>query len=116
MRLLAGILAGHAFRSTLTGDDSLSRRPMRRVIDPLGRMGARIESDGGRPPLTVHGAALHGIDYQPEVPSAQVKTAVVLAGLHAEGVTSIVEPAPTRDHTERAISRSADAWRATASR
>ena len=103
MRLLAGILAGHAFRSTLTGDDSLSRRPMRRVIDPLGRMGARIESDDGRPPLTVHGAALHGIDYQPEVSSAQVKTAVVLAGLHAEGVTSVVEPAPTRDHTERAI-------------
>ena len=103
MRILAGILAGHAFRSTLAGDDSLSRRPMRRVIDPLGRMGARIESDEGRPPLTIHGAALHGIDYQPEVPSAQVKTAVVLAGLHAEGVTSVVEPAPTRDHTERAI-------------
>jgi 3-phosphoshikimate 1-carboxyvinyltransferase len=103
MRLLAGILAGHDFQSTLTGDASLSRRPMRRVIEPLSRMGARIESDECRPPLTVHGTALHGIEHQPDVPSAQVKSAVLLAGLHADGVTSVVEPAATRDHTERAL-------------
>jgi 3-phosphoshikimate 1-carboxyvinyltransferase len=103
MRLLAGILAGQEFRAILTGDASLSRRPMRRIIDPLERMGARIECEAGRPPLTVHGGKLSAIQHRPDVPSAQVKSAVLLAGLHAEGTTSVVEPAATRDHTERAL-------------
>jgi 3-phosphoshikimate 1-carboxyvinyltransferase len=104
IRMLAGILAAHPFRVSITGDDSLRRRPMRRIIVPLERMGARFMSDEGRPPLTVEGASqLAGIDFQPEVPSAQVKSAVLLAGLHAEGVTSVREPLPTRDHTERAL-------------
>ena len=103
MRLLAGILAGHPFSSTLVGDGSLSRRPMRRVIVPLQAMGARIDAAEGCPPLTIHGARLHAIAHQPETPSAQVKSAVLLAGLHAEGRTSVVEPLPTRDHTERAL-------------
>jgi 3-phosphoshikimate 1-carboxyvinyltransferase len=103
MRMLAGILAAHPFDSTLTGDASLRRRPMRRVMTPLERMGARLEASQDRPPLVVHGAALQGIDYSPEIPSAQVKSAVLLAGLQAEGVTRVVETAPTRDHTERAL-------------
>lgn len=104
MRLLAGVMAGHPFSSRLVGDASLSRRPMRRVIEPLGRMGAHIESTDGHAPLTVHGSLLQAIEYRPDVPSAQVKSAVLLAGLHAEGTTSVVEPAVTRDHTERALS------------
>jgi 3-phosphoshikimate 1-carboxyvinyltransferase len=103
MRLMAGILAGHPFESRLIGDESLSRRPMRRVIEPLDRMGARIDAVDGRPPLIVHGTPLHAIAYRPEVPSAQVKSAVLLAGLHSEGKTSVTEPAATRDHTERAL-------------
>ena len=103
MRLLSGVLAGHAFTSTLVGDASLSRRPMRRVIEPLERMGARLEAVDGHPPLTVHGARLQPIAFQSPTPSAQVKSAVLLAGLHAEGVTSVTEPASTRDHTERAL-------------
>ncbi|HYM24570.1 MAG TPA: 3-phosphoshikimate 1-carboxyvinyltransferase, partial [Vicinamibacterales bacterium] len=103
IRLMAGVLAGHPFTTTMTGDASLSRRPMRRVIDPLTRMGATFEAADGRPPLTIHGAALRGIAYAPDVPSAQVKSAVLLAGLHAEGTTSVTEPAQTRDHTERAL-------------
>lgn len=103
LRMLAGILAAQPFASQLIGDESLSRRPMRRVIDPLTRMGGQIESTDGRPPLTVHGTALHPIDYQTTVPSAQVKSAVILAGLHTEGTTSVTEPAQTRDHTERAL-------------
>jgi 3-phosphoshikimate 1-carboxyvinyltransferase len=103
MRLLAGILAGHAFSSTLVGDGSLSRRPMRRVIDPLERMGARIEAADGHAPLTIHGTSLHAIAYTPEVPSAQIKSAVLLAGLLAEGTTDVLEKAQTRDHTERAL-------------
>ena len=103
MRLLAGVLAGHPFSSTLLGDASLSRRPMRRVIAPLEAMGARIDSTDGHPPLTIHGTRLHAIAHRPETPSAQVKSAVLLAGLHAEGTTSVVEPAATRDHTERAL-------------
>jgi len=103
MRLLAGVLAGHPFQATMIGDASLSRRPMRRVIDPLERMGARIEAVDGHAPLTVHGTRLHGMAFRPEVPSAQVKSAVLLAGLHADGVTRVTEPAPTRDHTERAL-------------
>jgi 3-phosphoshikimate 1-carboxyvinyltransferase len=103
MRLLAGILAGHPFRSELVGDASLSRRPMRRVMAPLAEMGARLEAADGRPPLVIHGAALHGITHEPEVPSAQIKSAVLLAGLHATGTTTVLEPIETRDHTERAL-------------
>jgi 3-phosphoshikimate 1-carboxyvinyltransferase len=103
IRLMAGILAGHPFRSVIGGDDSLQRRPMRRIIEPLTRMGARIDSAGGRAPLTIDGGSLQGIVHEPEVPSAQVKSGVLLAGLHASGRTRVVEPAPTRDHTERAL-------------
>lgn len=103
MRMLAGILAAQSFDSTVIGDESLSRRPMRRVIDPLAEMGAEIESTDGHAPLTVHGTALHAIGYRTRVPSAQVKSAVVLAGLHADGTTSVTEPVQTRDHTERAL-------------
>jgi 3-phosphoshikimate 1-carboxyvinyltransferase len=104
MRMLSGIVAAHAFRSTLVGDASLSRRPMRRVIAPLRSMGASIEAaEGDRPPLTIHGSVLNGITFAPEIPSAQVKSAVLLAGLHAEGDTRVTEPATTRDHTERAF-------------
>lgn len=104
LRLLAGVVAAHPFATTIGGDPSLSRRPMRRVMDPLTRMGAHIDSSDGRPPLTVVGGDLHGIEHRPEVPSAQVKSAVLLAGLQARGKTAVLEPAPTRDHTERALS------------
>src|SRR5215813_12691528 len=103
MRLLSGLVAAHPFRSVIVGDASLSRRPMRRVIDPLTKMGASIAAVDGRPPLTIDGASLHGISHTPEVPSAQIKSAVLLAGLHAAGRTTVMEPAPTRDHTERAL-------------
>lgn len=103
MRLLAGVLAGHPFDTELTGDMSLQRRPMRRIIEPLERMGGRVEADHGRPPLRIRGGSLNGITYVPPVASAQVKSAVLLAGLHAGGVTRVREPAPTRDHTERAL-------------
>jgi 3-phosphoshikimate 1-carboxyvinyltransferase len=104
MRMLAGILSAHPFRTTITGDDSLRRRPMRRVIVPLERMGARIGSEDGRPPLSIQGtSAIQPIEFAPEVPSAQVKTAVLLAGLHADGITTVHEPLATRDHTERAL-------------
>ena len=95
MRLLAGVLAAHPFKTVIVGDASLSRRPMRRVIEPLTRMGAVIAAADGRPPLTIDGAALHGIAHEPEVPSAQVKSAVLLAGLHARGRTTVVEQVPT---------------------
>ncbi len=103
MRLLAGVLAGHPFSATMIGDASLSKRPMRRVIVPLERMGARIDATDGHAPITVRGTQLHAITHAPETPSAQVKSAVLLAGLHAEGITSVTEPAATRDHTERAL-------------
>jgi 3-phosphoshikimate 1-carboxyvinyltransferase len=105
MRLLSGLLAPQRFDSELTGDASLRRRPMRRVADPLAAMGARIDTaEGGRPPLRIHGnPALHGIDYAMPVASAQVKSALLLAGLYASGTTRITEPAPTRDHTERML-------------
>ena len=103
MRLLAGVLAGQPFSATLIGDASLSRRPMRRVMAPLERMGARFAATDGHPPLTIHGARLRAIAHEPDTPSAQVKSAVLLAGLHAEGTTSVLEPAATRDHTERAL-------------
>ncbi|MGE0812061.1 MAG: 3-phosphoshikimate 1-carboxyvinyltransferase [Vicinamibacterales bacterium] len=104
MRLLAGVLAAQPFTSVLVGDASLSSRPMRRVMEPLAAMGAHIESaPHGRPPLTVAGGALRAIVHAPDVPSAQVKSAVLLAGLRAVGTTVVREPAPTRDHTERAL-------------
>lgn len=104
MRMLSGILAAQPFRSRFVGDASLSRRPMQRIIEPLSRMGARIGSaEGGRPPLEIEGAPLNAIRYELPVASAQVKSAVLLAGLYTEGVTEVVEPAPTRDHTEIAL-------------
>jgi 3-phosphoshikimate 1-carboxyvinyltransferase len=104
MRMLAGILAAHPFATTVTGDDSLRRRPMRRIIVPLERMGARIASHDGRPPLAIQGTAdLQPIDFTPDVPSAQVKSATLLAGLHASGTTRVHEHVATRDHTERAL-------------
>ncbi|QFT54338.1 bifunctional prephenate dehydrogenase/3-phosphoshikimate 1-carboxyvinyltransferase [Microbulbifer sp. THAF38] len=105
MRLLAGLLAGQNFDVTLTGDESLSKRPMNRVANPLRDMGAAIETGPeGRPPLLIKGGKrLAGIDYHLPMASAQVKSAVLLAGLYADGETSTVEPAPTRDHTERML-------------
>jgi len=104
MRMLAGILAGQQFDSTLTGDASLRCRPMRRVIDPLTQMGAEIHAGhGGVAPLKILGRKLAGIDYTMPVPSAQVKSAILMAGLFAEGVTEVTETVRTRDHTELAL-------------
>ena len=104
MRLLSGLLSGCRVPCTIIGDESLSRRPMRRVIDPLARMGARIDSRDGLPPLTlVPGERLRAMDFGMPVASAQVKSAVLLAGLSASGTTRVTEPAPTRDHTERML-------------
>ena len=104
MRLMAGLLSAQRFSSELTGDASLTSRPMQRVIAPLTAMGATINSDNGRPPLIVKGQAkLQAIDYAMPVASAQVKSAVLLAGLYAEGTTRVTEPAVTRDHTERML-------------
>jgi 3-phosphoshikimate 1-carboxyvinyltransferase len=103
MRLMAGIAAGHPFSTRFVGDASLSGRPMRRIIAPIEQMGARIESTDGHAPLVVHGSQLQAIAHRPAVPSAQVKSAVLLAGLHADGITSVLEPAATRDHTEQAL-------------
>ncbi len=103
MRLMAGVVAAEPFESCLTGDESLSRRPMGRVAAPLDDMGARIETTDGHAPITIHGTRLHGIAYRPPVPSAQLKSAVLLAGLRADGETIVAEPAQTRDHTERAL-------------
>ncbi|HEY1370938.1 MAG TPA: 3-phosphoshikimate 1-carboxyvinyltransferase [Candidatus Binatia bacterium] len=100
MRLLSGILAGRPFVSTLDGDASLRRRPMKRIAEPLEKMGARIESSDGRAPLDIHGGALKGIRYATPVASAQVKSAILLAGLQADGVTTVEEPQQSRDHTE----------------
>ncbi|WP_148254916.1 bifunctional prephenate dehydrogenase/3-phosphoshikimate 1-carboxyvinyltransferase [Aidingimonas lacisalsi] len=105
MRLFAGLLAGQAFDTELTGDVSLTRRPMGRVADPLREMGAVIETaEGGRPPLMIRGGqALQGIDYDMPMASAQVKSCLLLAGMYAQGETRVREPAPTRDHTERML-------------
>jgi 3-phosphoshikimate 1-carboxyvinyltransferase len=103
MRMLSGIAAGQKFASEMTGDESLSRRPMARVITPLTGMGARIESVDGRPPLRIEGASLKGIAYKMPVASAQVKTCLLFAGLLAEGETVIEEPLRTRDHGEVAL-------------
>ena len=105
IRLLAGLLAGRPFHSVLTGDSSIARRPMARVVDPLRRMGARIDGrDGGRlAPLAIRGGGLTGMHHELTVASAQVKTALLLAGLQATGVTGVTEPALSRDHTERLL-------------
>jgi 3-phosphoshikimate 1-carboxyvinyltransferase len=99
-RLVTGVLAFQAGSFELAGDESLSRRPMERVAKPLSRMGASIEATDGHLPLRVEGRTLHGIEFQPTVPSAQVKSAILLAGLGASGRTTVVEPVPSRDHTE----------------
>jgi 3-phosphoshikimate 1-carboxyvinyltransferase len=104
-RLLLGVLAGHPWSARITGDASLQRRPMRRVMEPLTLMGARLEACDGRLPIMVHGGVLHGIEYALPVASAQVKSSVMLAALHAEGVTTIHEPAATRNHTELALAQ-----------
>jgi 3-phosphoshikimate 1-carboxyvinyltransferase len=104
IRLLMGLLAGQSFDSTLIGDASLMRRPMERVARPLRDMGARIDTTEGKPPVKIHGpASLIGTNYVMPMASAQVKSAVLLAGLYAQGTTSVTEPAPTRDHTERML-------------
>jgi 3-phosphoshikimate 1-carboxyvinyltransferase len=104
MRLLAGILAGQNFVSTLTGDESLRSRPMQRIIEPLELMGAEISSNNGRAPLRIHGGRrLQAIDYELLTASAQVKSCILLAGLHADGKTTVVENEITRDHTERML-------------
>ncbi len=104
IRMLSGILAAQPFTSLIAGDESLARRPMARIIKPLEQMGASIEArDGTYPPLTIHGRTLHGIDYPLPVPSAQVKSCVLLAGLFAQGDTIVREPVRTRDHTEIAL-------------
>ncbi len=103
LRLLMGVLAPSTFESELAGDESLNRRPMERVADPLRRMGARIETTGGRPPVRVRGATLHGASVTPVAASAQIKSAILLAALGALGRTVVHEPVATRDHTERMI-------------
>jgi 3-phosphoshikimate 1-carboxyvinyltransferase len=103
IRLLSGIVAAHEFRTVMGGDASLTRRPMKRVIRPLTEMGAVIGSEDGRPPLTIDGGRLRSITHRPDVPSAQIKSAVLLAGLQAEGETTVLEAVATRDHTERAF-------------
>ena len=104
MRLFAGLLSGQWFASKLVGDKSLSERPMTRIIEPLTNMGAKIDTVDGKPPLEIHGGrSLSGISYRLPIASAQVKSALLLAGLYAEGETSIIEPATTRDHTERML-------------
>lgn len=105
MRLMSGLMSGQAFDVRMTGDSSLSKRPMKRVTVPLAQMGARIDAtEQGTPPLLVHGGSpLKGIHYEMPMASAQVKSALLLAGLYAQGETSVTEPAPTRDHTERML-------------
>ena len=102
-RLIAGILAAHSFSTEITGDDSLRSRPMERIIDPLAEMGAEITSREGKLPMTVSGGDLVGIEHRPKVASAQVKSSVLLAGLGASGETVVVEPGPSRDHTEKML-------------
>tara|TARA_Y100000588_G_C14272674_1_gene933006 strand:+ start:4189 stop:5490 length:1302 start_codon:yes stop_codon:yes gene_type:complete len=104
IRMLSGILAGQPFETVITGDESLTKRPMQRIITPLEEMGAKIKPSGnGFPPLKIHGGSLKPIDYELTTPSAQVKTAVLFAGLYSKGVTSVREPIPTRNHTEIAL-------------
>ncbi len=100
MRLMSGILAGQNFNSTLTGDESLSKRPMKRIIEPLSLMGAEINSNDFKAPLNIYGKNLHAIDYVSKLASAQVKSSIILAGLNADGKTSFTEPYTSRNHTE----------------
>lgn len=100
IRLLAGIMVGQPFDSVLDGSEQLRRRPMKRITEPLTQMGARISGENDRAPLTIQASQLKGIDYALPVASAQVKSAVLLAGLYAEGQTTVIEPGPARDHTE----------------
>ena len=100
LRLLAGLLAGQSGRFELTGDESLRRRPVDRIADPLAQMGAPVEATEGKPPLTIEGGELQGVRYELPVASAQVKSCLLHAGLYADGRTTVVEPLPTRDHTE----------------
>lgn len=104
MRLMSGILAGQDFDSVLIGDESLSKRPMKRIIEPLTQMGANIESENYSAPLKIKGSKLNGIDYKSNIASAQVKSSILLAGLFADGVTSITEPYLSRNHTELMLS------------
>ena len=104
MRLLAGLLAGQPFPSTLDGSEQLRRRPMGRITGPLRSMGADISDDDGRAPLNIKPAKLRGMTHELTIASAQVKSAILLAGIQAEGVTTVVEPGPSRDHTERMLS------------
>src|SRR5690606_31058485 len=103
IRLMAGIMAGQPFPSVLDGSEQLRRRPMNRIIAPPTQMGAKISGTNGRAPLTIEPAALHGIRYEMPVASAQVKSAILLAGLFAQGETVVVQPGPARDHTERML-------------
>ncbi len=102
-RTLAGVLAGQRFRSTMVGDESLSKRPMRRIIEPIGLLGASVESNDGKLPMTLGESNLVGKEITLSVASAQVKTCILLAGLYASGETAVIEPTPTRDHTERML-------------
>lgn len=112
IRLLSGILAGQDFESEITGDDSIQKRPMQRIVDPLSLMGAKVTGYGSQvadkeeifPPLRIKGSKLKAIEYKMPIASAQVKSAIILAGLFAEGETKIIEPSPSRDHTERMLS------------
>ena len=101
MRLIAGLVSSSPFETVLRGDTSLASRPMERVAEPLRAMGADVSTESGHPPLTIRGSELRGIRFEPDVPSAQVKSAVLLAALAAEGTTTVAERIPTRDHTER---------------
>lgn len=103
MRLISGILAGQNFKSTLIGDESLSKRPMKRVIEPLSLMGAEISSNEFKSPLQINGRQLHSIDYVSKLASAQVKSCILLAGLNTDGITTFTEPYVSRDHTERML-------------
>ena len=103
IRLLSGVVAAQPFTTTITGDESLCRRPMRRIIEPLERMGAHIESSVYKAPLVIRGGALRSIDYASTIASAQVKSCILLAGLYANGTTRVTEPSPSRDHTERML-------------
>ncbi|MGQ0542117.1 MAG: 3-phosphoshikimate 1-carboxyvinyltransferase [Blastocatellia bacterium] len=104
MRLLAGILSGQEFESVLTGDESLSKRPMKRIVAPIESMGGSVESEDGHAPITIKGGrTLSGVTHDLEIPSAQVKSCILLAGLNAKGTTSVLERTPSRDHTERML-------------
>ena len=104
MRLMSGVLAGQNFTSTLIGDESLSKRPMKRIIEPLSLMGAKIDSDNNKAPLKIEGTQLNGITYNSPIASAQVKSAILLAGLFANGTTTVIEPYLSRNHTELMLS------------